>query len=279
MPQTYSADVSAFLDEDAKSMGGGIVFHPTQITLNGQTGKFSVKKWSDEEKRCGEKIDMTVPDWKGVILHTGYFSERKYREGATKWYRTREIADWNDTVELVEYQKGAQGKTIGVWSSYAAFKSANTPIDPMTHEPLASPYELKTVLYIWLPARKETVKLVIRGSGVSRWFDYERKFIDAFTPEDKPRSMKQVLTGFSSMKETNEKSGMEFYSLVLKADGLVDNDTMQGVMSETKRLADWRESWKSSREVPVETVIAVEEPTVTVSTVQEEEIPLDQIPF
>jgi len=248
----YSEDVQKFLDETAAAEGGGrnlprlIV---PKIRLHGKEGKFYILerlesgKYAEEEKLLGaDRSDC----FGGVILRAAYYAQWKWKENAPFQMKTREFSGFtNEPIELLKTTFGESSSTevIRNFTDYAHFKSVVIKNDDLTNMPLPAPYDLHTVLYIWNFSREGIVKYDFRGSSVSNWFDYTKKFT-VFLPEAK--SLLQVKTIFGAKPERNEKAGVDFYTGTFQAHALCSNEEMEKIIPAYTQVKEYQEAWKSA---------------------------------
>jgi len=288
MNEQYSPEVLAFLEAEAakETMFNGPRLNPLKVRLVGKNpqkpdptkeGTFRAKEFSEVEKKYQEEKPFGPEPhnkFSGIILDWTYYAAWKYAEKRTETYRTREIHDFKEPIEMLKMEFGdgkAKTSVFKTFGSYAEFRDAFCGPDPVTHMERNSPYDLLAALYIWQPATKQIVKYEVKGMTRSAFFDYQKAWMKAIS---EAKTIKNVVTEFGVTTDEKGFVGTFFPR------GMASAEMMNEVIIAHKDLKAWQEEWKKMQKSPV-----IEEPKVEhvdegyAHPMIEEEINVDDIPF
>jgi hypothetical protein len=257
VPKSSGADFFSAMASFEKPDG---VRGPDGVSLNGNTGIFSMDGWDAVEKK---KTETPMPSpWRGNVICVRNYAKLAYKEGSKKTFRTREFSSVHEEIELLEIDwSSGKSKTtsVGRFPSYADFKAEESTVDKRTGD-VNFPYDYHIVLYILTEGGK-MVKYDFAGSTRGNWFDYAKAYK---TSEFNPSSLIQAVVEFgtqekeSPLKKINKETGMEeattYFSGTFKTVGVTppEGERVNLLMDETFKLGSWMEGWKKrNAETPV----------------------------
>lgn len=296
----------------AEERSAGPSFPMPRLRHNGETGKWSIREIEEGDKLSAETKDFTDVSesgkFGGVVVRIAWMAQSKYKKDVPFQKKTREFTDFkNEPIELLKQTFGEKGKveTVRTYANYQEFKDATIPKDEEGNL-LASPYDLKAVIYLWHFKRKQVIKLICGGSGRSEWFEYTRN-----KPSGDPgilstpwrtsfptaQLLSQIKTVFASTASKTDK-GLEYHRLSFSAAGMCNDEELKEVFEVEAKIKAWVDGWAkvnaNRKEDGKEAVAAIDEhigidhgsepmPLAVAAGAmekpEEEEINLDDIPF
>ena len=284
----YSPEIQARIDAElAGSVSKGPSFPMPRLRHNGETGEWLVREVEGDKNsdtvtvfdRPGmeEKVitndkgethnGMVGGQWDGVVVRVAYMSQSKYKPDAVFQKFTREFTNWKtEPIEVMKRVFGPAGRTESVktFANYQEFKAASMLKDEEGNE-AGSAYDLKVVLYVWHPIRKQIVKLVVGGTARSEWFAYDKFYeqeeegiVSSPWRVTVPgaRHLQEVVTTFC-MSEDETPKGLKYFRLSFAAQRFTSDDEMTEVLDVSRKVKNWVEAWaKVTEEKKAETAPA-----------------------
>lgn len=239
---------------------------PSIIRLQGSKGEWLERRYNEVEKKSEEIPfkDFSDGTFLATPLITTYFAKWKFDENnKSVVHRTREFLRFdNEEIELLKITYGDKTDTqiVDHFDSYHSFKEHFVTKDKLT-EKISSPFDLWVAIYAYHWEMKRIIKITLKGSSRSAWFDFPNKA----KKEQGVKSITQLNVQFGYFKD-QMADGKEFFTAQMTVKNINNQESMQTIMQAGIDLNTWMKSWKRENEEP--TVI---EP--------ETEIKIEDIPF
>lgn len=266
---------------------------PSIVSMNGNTGIFSIDRWDATTKQ--HNAEPLGGSFTGSIVAVKYFCQSKYKEGARKFWKTKEFSSWTVpvTLQCIDQDSEPKVQDVSTYPTYKEFKKARTLVDQDTGEDIYN-YALHASLYVYMHSLDQVVCFQSKVGGNNGLFDYFRSYQVGNDAE----ALVQAKTVFSSAEEVSETLKNEdgtpkkFFSLQFATEGLNSDAELQRLEEIVNELDRWfapQEETKTQVVVlPAEHKAAthldalkaakmVEEPSD--AQMASDKIPLDQIPF
>jgi hypothetical protein len=219
---------------------------PTIVKMDGNTGIFSYKTYNQQTKT--NEVRTIGGEFSGTIIGVRYYVQSKYKEGARRFWKTKDFATWDEPVILQCIDQDSEPKVqeVARYAKYKDFKAARTLVDKETGEETYN-YALHSSLYVYSHALDQVLCFQSKIGGTNGLFDYFKNYPGTTGAQ----ALVEVKTKFYGAKEESKtlKDGdgkpEEFFALRFQTEG-VNND---GELMRIEEMVNSLDRWLETQEV------------------------------
>jgi len=220
---------------------------PTIVKMNGNTGVFSHDHWNPVKKEYEEIIMGS--NFFGTIIGVRYYVQSKYKEGARRFWKTKEFATWSEpvTLQCIDQDSEPKVQEVAKYPTYKDFKTARTLVDKETGEETYN-YGLHASLYVYCHSLDQVMCFQSKVGSNNGLFEYFK----SYTADTGAEVMAQVKTTFFAVEEVSETLKNEdgtpkkFFALRFKTDGLNTDGELMRIEEMVNSLDKWFETQEVS---------------------------------